>query len=313
MSGTHTSTAADAGTGSGVLERLRAPLAAAPSSRRALLLMAPLLVFEALIFVVPFLMLLRISFAEGATAAAYQPGTWSLEAYTSVLGSGLAWDVIQYSFAIGAAVTVITIALGLCYAYAIWRANGVVQSILLFSVVLPLLTTLVVKTYAFRPLLTPEGTLNDVLMGLHVISEPVSIVPGTAGAIIGQVYIVLPYAVLAIYSVMATMDWQLVEAARDLGASRPRSVLEVVVPRAMPGIIVATVISFAWSVGAYAAPFLLAGGDISFAVRVEKQLLQNFQWPEATALSVIMIVLMLVSIAAIVGVLSRFGGEFDYA
>lgn len=313
MSGTHTPTSADAGAESGVLERLRAPLAAAPSSRRALLLMAPLLVFEALIFVVPFLMLLRISLSEGATAAAYKPGSWSLEAYTSVLESGLAWDIIQYSFVLGVAVTAITIALGLCYAYAIWRANGVVQSILLFSVVLPLLTTLVVKTYAFRPLLTPEGTLNDALTALNVIAEPVEIVPGMAGAIIGQIYIVLPYAVLAIYSVMATMDWQLVEAARDLGASRPRSVLEVVVPRAMPGIIVATVISFAWSVGAYAAPFLLGSGNISFAVRVEDQLLQDFQWPEATALSVVMIALMLGSIVAIVTVLGRFGGEFDYA
>ena len=298
---------------SGVLERVREPLVSQPRSRRALLLMLPLLAFEVLLFVVPFLTLVRISLAEGATGEAYRTGTWSLEAYASVLGSGLAREIISYSFLIGAVVTAITVAVAVLYAYAIWRADGIAQSILLFSVVLPLLTTLVVKSYAFRPLLTPEGTVNDALTSLSILSDPVAFVPGTAGVVVGQVYIVLPYAVLAIYSVMATMDWQLVEAARDLGASRPRSVLEVVVPQAMPGIIVATVISFAWSVGAYAAPFLLAGGNISFAVRVEEQLLQNFQWPEATALSVVMIALMLASIAAIVAVLGRFGGEFDYA
>ena len=298
----------------GPLERVRNAVAARSQSGRALLLMAPLVAFELLIFVVPFAMLLRISLAEGATAEAYATGTWSLEAYRDVLASGLARDIIQYSFMIGIAVTIVTIAIAVLYAYAIWRADGVVQSVLLFSVVLPLLTTLVVKTYAFRPLLTPEGTLNDVLLSLNLLSEPAAIVPGTAGVIIGQVYIVLPYAVLAIYSVMASLDWQLVEAARDLGASRPRSVLEVVVPQAMPGIVVATVISFAWSVGAYAAPFLLGGGEISFAARVEDQLLRNFQWPQATALSVVMIALMLVSIAGIVAVLGRFGGgEADYA
>ena len=309
MSGTQ-STAS----GSGAIERLWGSLLERSRSKRAILLTLPLLAFELLVFVAPFLILLRISLAEGVSGEAFAEGTWSLGAYAEVLTNDLFRSILGYSFAMGFAVTALTVAVALCYAYAIWRAEGLLESILLFSVVLPLLTTLVVKTYAFMPLLSPTGTLNEALLSLHLIAEPLAIVPGTAGVIIGQTYIVLPYAVLAIYSVLATMDRALVEAARDLGASRPRSVLEVVVPQAMPGIIVATVISFAWSVGSYAAPALLGGGrDHTFAIEVEEQMLTGFRWPTATAFSVVMIALMLASVAALYLTLDRYGGEFEYA
>ncbi|APX96441.1 ABC transporter permease [Natronorubrum daqingense] len=264
-------------------------------SRRALLLMAPLIVFELLIFVIPFAILLRISFAAPSSDGVYADGTWSLEAYQQVLATDLIWSIVGYSFFLGAVVTVLSVAIGLFYAYAIWRSSGLVKSLLLFSVVLPLLTTLVIRTYAFDPLLQPAGLLYS-----------------TVGVVIAQLYIVLPYAVLAIYSVMATTDWHVVEAARDLGASRPRSVLEVVVPQVMPGIIVATVVSFAWSVGAYAAPELLSN-NITFAIYVEQLMLSDMSYPTAAALSAVMLGLMSLCIAAIFGVLNRFGGEFELA
>ena len=301
-------------TRSGVVERIWESLLERSRSKRALLLVVPLLAFELLIFVAPFLILLRISLTERAAGQAYAEGTWSASAYVDLLTNELFRSIVGYSFAMGLGVTAITVGVALFYAYAIRRADGAVKSALLFSVVLPLLTTLVIKTYAFMPLLAPTGTVNQFLTSLTLVSDPFQIVPGTAGVVIGQTYIVLPYAVLAIYSVLATMDWGLVEAARDLGASRPRSFLEVVVPQAMPGIIVATVISFAWSVGAYTAPALLGGGpDRTFAIEVEEQMLTAFQWPTATAFSVVMIALMVVGIAVLVAALDRFGGEFDYA
>lgn len=281
-------------------------------SNRALLLMAPLIVFELLVFVVPFFILLRISFAEESSDLVYAEGTWTLQAYVDVFTSGLLRSIVGYSFMLGLAVTVVTVVIAIFYAYAIWRSDGLVKSLLLFSVVLPLLTTLVIRTYAFQPLLSPTGTVNEILLSLNLIGSPVQIVPSTAGVIIGQTYIVLPYAVLAIYSVMATMDWHVVEAARDLGASRPRSVLEVVVPQVMPGIIVAAVISFAWSVGAYAAPDLLSN-SISFAMHVEGLMLSGLRYPLAAAFSVVMLVLMLVCIGVLFAVLNRFGGDFELA
>lgn len=278
------------------------------NSHRAMLLMAPLIVFELLVFLVPFFILLRISLTEESTATVYAEGTWSLDAYREVLTSGLLRNIIIFSFQLGAVVTVLVVLIGFFYAYAIWRTSGLVKSALLLSVVMPLLTTLVIRTYAFTPLLSPTGTINQLLLGLGVPGAPVQFVPATAGAIIGQVYIVLPYAVLAIYSVMATMDWHVVEAARDLGASRPRSVYEVVVPQVMPGIVVAAVISFAWSIGAYAAPDLLSN-NITFAIHAEDLLIGDMRFPLAAAFSVVMLVLMFAAVAGIVGILNRFGGD----
>ncbi|ELY55265.1 ABC transporter permease [Natronococcus sp. A-GB1] len=294
------------------LEGVRESLGQQSGSNRALLLMAPLLAFELLVFVVPFFILLRISFAEESSDLVYAEGTWTLEAYSSVLTSDLLWSIVGFSFLLGVVVTVLSVLIGLFYAYAIWRSTGLVKSLLLFSVVLPLLTTLVIRTYAFNPLLAPSGTLNELLLSLGLISSPIQFVPGTVGVVVGQLYIVLPYAVLAIYSVLATMDWHVVEAARDLGASRPRSVLEVVVPQAMPGIIVAAVISFAWSVGAYAAPDLLSG-NITFAMQVEGLMLSDMRYPLAAAFSVVMLLLMLASIAIMFTLLNRLGGEFELA
>ncbi|WP_394740395.1 ABC transporter permease [Natronococcus roseus] len=294
------------------LEGVRESLGQQSGSNRALLLMAPLLAFELLVFVVPFFILLRISFAEESSDLVYAEGTWTLEAYSSVLTSDLLWSIVGFSFLLGVVVTILSVLIGLFYAYAIWRSTGLVKSLLLFSVVLPLLTTLVIRTYAFNPLLAPSGTLNELLLSLGLISSPIQFVPGTVGVVVGQLYIVLPYAVLAIYSVLATMDWHVVEAARDLGASRPRSVLEVVVPQAMPGIIVAAVISFAWSVGAYAAPDLLSG-NITFAMQVEGLMLSDMRYPLAAAFSVVMLLLMLVSIAIMFTLLNRLGGEFELA
>ncbi|ARS90978.1 ABC transporter permease [Natrarchaeobaculum aegyptiacum] len=307
-----------ANTDSGLVGPISAARSALPTlselsrSNRSLLLMAPLLVFEVLIFVVPFAILLRISLTDGSSDHVYEPGTWSLESYATVFNSDLLHSIILYSFVLGAIVTVLSVLIGLFYAYAIWRSSGVVTSLLLLSVVMPLLTTLVIRTYAFNPLLSPTGTVNDVLLSVGLLSEPIQFVPATVGAIVGQLYIVLPYAVLAIYSVMATMDWGLVEAARDLGASRPRSFVEVVLPQVMPGIIVAAVISFAWSVGAYAAPDLLSNG-ITFAVHAEDLMIGDMRYSLAAALSVVMLVLMLVSVAIISAVLNFFGGDFDLA
>ncbi|WP_408958158.1 ABC transporter permease [Natrinema sp. 74] len=281
-------------------------------SNRALLIMAPLLAFELLIFVIPFVILLRISVAEGSSDLVYAKGTWSLDAYATVLTDDLLLSVISYSFRLGAVVTVLSVAIGLFYAYAIWQSTGLVKSLLLFSVVMPLLTTLVIRAYAFNPLLAPTGTLNKVLLSLNLVSSPIQFVPATVGAVVGQLYIVLPYAVLAIYSVMATMDQRVVEAARDLGASRPRAVLEVVIPQAMPGIIVATVISFAWSVGGYAAPELLSNG-VTFAIHIEDLMLSDLRYPIAAALAVVMLVSMFGCIAVLVTALNRLGGEFELA
>lgn len=271
-------------------------------------LLAPLAAFELAFFVVPFLILVRMSLNEGTSSGSYAPG-WTLGAYGDVLGSDIYRQVVVFSFELGVVATVIAVLLALFYAYAAYRADGVRKSILLFSVILPLLTTLVVKTYAWLPLLAPNGVLNDVLLALGM-GHRIQFAPGLVGTVVGQVYIVFPYAVLSIYSVLTTMDWDVVEAARDLGASRPRSFFEVVVPEALPGIAVATVVSFAWSVGAYAAPSQLGTGEqTTFAMEIGNLMLTQFDYPVGAAFSLLMLAAMLaVSLAVIRLLTGSIGG-----
>lgn len=278
-------------------------------STRAKLLLVPLAAFETVFFVIPLLYLVRLSLYEPATAGAYVDGTWSITSYVNVLTSPFIHDVLVFTFKLAVVSTLITVVIGFAYAYAIWRASGLKRTVLLFAMVLPLLTTLVAKLYAWVLLLTPNGTINEWLLGAGLVGQPLELMNNFPGTVIGQVYICLPYAVLAIYSVMSTLEWDTVEAAYDLGASRPRAVLEVVVPGAMPGVAVATVITWAWGVGAYAAPSLLgSSAERTFAIEVENRMLARFNWPEASAMALLILVLVLVSVLLLFNFLNRYGG-----
>lgn len=273
-----------------------------------LFLLLPVAAFELVFFVVPFFILLRMSL-NAQTSQGFYESAWSLASYQEVLASDLLHGIVLFSLELGVVATVLSVLVGLFYAYAAYRADGLTKTILLFAVVLTLLTTLVVKTYAWRPLLSPDGVLNNALLSLGVVSTPISFAPGIVGTVVGQVYIVLPYSILSIYSVLATLDWSVVEAARDLGASRPRSFVEVVLPEVMPGIAVAAVVSFAWSVGAYAAPEQLgSGSEQTFAMYVENLMLTQFNWPFGAALSVVMLGVMLVVSFGVFRALNGFGG-----
>jgi len=145
-----------------VLDRLWSLFEGQSGSRRSLLLMSPLILFELLVFVVPFLLLVRISFSEQSQGLPYAEGTFTIASYVQVLQSELLQGIIVYSFKLGIIATLLTVVLAVFYAYATWRASGVRKSALLFSVVLPLLTTLVIKTYVWVPLLAPNGTANSL-------------------------------------------------------------------------------------------------------------------------------------------------------
>lgn len=278
---------------------VRGRLTAAVDGRidRSTLLLLPLVVFEVAVFVVPLLLLVRYSLFEQAPTAAYVEGTWTFASFTEIATSSYLHGIIWFTVKLAVLSTVLTVVVSMGYAYAIWRATGLLKSVMLLAVVLPLFVTLVVKIYAWALLLSPNGTINDVLLTAGAVADPLALLYTFESVLLGQVYVCFPYAVLAIYSVLATLDWTHVEAARDLGASRPRSVYEVVLPQAVPGIVVATVISFAWGMGAFAAPSLLGKGQHrTVAIEVYDLVLTEFNWPAAGALSLFMLVVVVAAI-----------------
>lgn len=290
-------------TGAGGLARLR------ERATRPAALLLPLAVYEVLFFVVPLAYLLRISLMEQTTAGAYAKGTFTLANYTQVLTSGHFQDVILFSLKFGVLVTALTVVAATYYAYAVWQADGLLGTALMFVVVVTLLTTLVVRLFAVFILLSPIGpgaqVANQFLTAIHVLQEPRLFVTNLFGATAGQVYTMFPYTVMPIYSVLATLDDKKVEAARDLGATEFQSFREVVLPQVLPGVMVGAVLCFAWSFGAYAAPYLLGStNNETAAMEVYRLMVTRFNWPLATALAFVVLSVVLLSVV-VVGYLFR--------
>lgn len=277
-----------------------AHLRAFVAKRPAAALVAPLLLFDLLVFVAPFGLLLRISLTERQPAQAYAAGTWSTGGYEYLLDpSNTLTSVLGFTFAFAAVVTVLSVAVATLYAHAMWRADGALRVVLTAGALVSMFTAIVVKLFAAILVISPDGVLNAALVGSGVLSEPLRFVNNAAGAVIGQLYIVVPYSVLAVYSVLSTVDESVVAAARDLGAGGPRAFREVVIPHAVPGMLVAGVISFTWSVGSYAAPLLLgSGSERTAGIAVSDLLLREFDWPAAAALAIVVTLSVVAALVA---------------
>jgi len=283
------------------------------TGRPATALVVPILLFDLLVFVVPFGFLLRISLTERLPAQAYAEGTWAVAGYAYLLGpSNTLLSVIGFTFVFAVIVTLLSVTIATVYAHAMWQADGIVRVVLTAGALVSMFTAIVVKLFAAVLVFSPAGSLNAALVGSGLLSEPLRLVNNATGAVIGQLYIVVPYSILAVYSVMSTVDDALLEAARDLGASGPRAFRAVVIPHALPGMLVAGVISFTWSVGSYAAPLLLgSGSERTAGMAVSDLLLREFDWPAAAALGVVMTVTVLAALVVTRLALSKVGVDAD--
>ncbi|RLM53846.1 ABC transporter permease [Halobellus sp. Atlit-31R] len=280
-------------------------------SRTAALLL-PLLALDVGLFVIPMGYLLRLSFAARTDSGAFAEGSWSLDGYRYLAETPLVHEIVGFTLGFGVVVTVLAVGIATVYAYAAWRARGWARTVLLAGAVLSLFTTLVVKLFAVVLLFSPRGVVNDLLLWFGVVADPLLLVDNLAGAAIAQLYIVVPYAILAVYAVLSTLDDRLVEAALDLGATQRRVFTEVVLPHVRPGLAVATVISFTWSVGAYPAPLLLgSGSEQTTAILVSQLLLTQFDWPPAAALAVFTVAIVATVLAAALWRLDIGGALFD--
>jgi spermidine/putrescine transport system permease protein len=286
--------------------RLQEALSA--TRERAGLLVLPVVAFELVVFVGALLYLLRMSLYEPTTDGLYRPGTWTLDNYVGLLTDSYLQGRMLFSLQLGAVVTAIALVLGFVYAYAAWRADGRLRALLLGAVLVELLISVVIKVYAWVPLLAPRGTFNNLLVGAGLAREPVALLGNDVGVVIGLVYSMLPYVVLPVYAVLTTLDWSLVEAARDLGASRPRSVVEIVVPQAVPGLLAGGITAFAWSTVAFAAPSILGSpSQRTVASEASRFVNTTFDWPRAAALGVEAVVVVVLVTGVAVALVRRFG------
>jgi len=276
----------------------------------ARLLRAPPFLWLGAFFLLPFLVTLKISLSEPATAIPpylpildWQGGLdgWSsfLEALNFTNYLTLARDDLYQAAVIGSlsyagAATLLLALIGTPIAYALARAPERWQPLLVALVVVPFWTSFLIRIYAWIAILKQEGLLNLALLKLGVISQPLEILNTDAAVMIGLVYAYLPFMVLPLYAVMNRLDPSLREAAADLGASPTRVFWTVTLPLSLPGIAAGAGLCFIPMVGEFVIPDLLGGSETLMLGRVLwSEFFSNRDWPLAAAVAVVLLVIVI--------------------
>ena len=266
-----------------------------------------------LFFLLPFLIVLKISLSQ--TAIAQPPYTpvfdiaeglaglrdllsgLSFENFTLIGSDGLYLSAYLTSLEVAVVSTVLLLLIGIPIAYGIARAPRRWQPLLFALVVLPFWTSFVIRIYAWMNILQREGLLNQVLLALGIVDEPQAWLASNTEVYIGIVYSYLPFMVLPIYAVLERMDESLLEAAADLGCPRWKAFWLVTLPLATPGIMAGVLLCFIPIVGEFVTPDLLGGsGTTMIGQLLWMEFFTNRDWPVASAIAVVLLVLLMVPI-----------------
>jgi len=280
--------------------------------RRAFLIAVPY-IWLLLLFLVPFLIVLKISLSD--TAIAIPPYTptldlsegWAgfkaflsqldMENFTWLTQDDLYWKAYLSSVRIAFISTILTLIAGYPIAYAMARAAPEWRPTLLMLVILPFWTSFLIRVYAWMGILSNEGLLNSLLIQIGLISEPLTILNTNTAVYIGVVYTYLPFMILPIYSALEKMDDSLLEAAEDLGCSRLQAFWLVTVPLSKQGIIAGCFLVFIPVVGEFVIPSLLGGsGTLMIGKVLFEEFFNNRDWPVASAVAVILLLILILPI-----------------
>ena len=266
-------------------------------------------------FMLPFLILVYISFVDmGGDIHPFKP-IWDTETgvlklkyenYTSIFRAGEGGALFQtvyveaYLRSIWYALCTALLCLlfGYPFAYFMARSAPSVRPALVMMVMLPFWTSFLLRVYAWKGILADQGVVNRLLVTLGIIDEPVQMLYTNVSMLVGMTYVYLPFMVLPLYANLVKMDFRLLEAAYDLGASPMRAFWLVTVPLSKAGIVAGFMLVFIPSVGEFVIPSLLGGPENLMIGRVVwDEMFTSNNWPRATALAVVMIALIVIPLA----------------
>jgi len=275
--------------------------------RRAVLIGVPYLWLFCL-FLIPFAIVFKISLSD--LALAIPPYTPTMKDGFAALITGLDfenfvflteddlyWKAYLSSLQIAALSTFLTLLVGYPIAYAMSRAPEQWRATLMMLVILPFWTSFLIRVYAWVGILSTEGFLNQFLLGIGVISDPLIILNTQIAVYIGIIYTYLPFMILPIYAALDRLDGSLIEAAEDLGCSRPSAFWLITVPLSRNGIIAGCFLVFIPALGEFVIPALLGGSETLMIGKVlYEEFFSNRDWPLASAVAVILLLILILPI-----------------
>jgi putrescine transport system permease protein len=261
-----------------------------------------------LFFLLPFLIVFKISFAEAQIAIPPYSELWSyaeqqiqlllnIGNYQYLVEDDLYISSYLQSIRIALVSTLLCLVIGFPIAWAIVHSTPATRNILLMLIILPSWTSFLIRVYAWIGILKNNGLLNNVLLSLGAIDEPLKILHTDVAVYIGIVYTYLPFMVLPIYTALMRVDYSLIEASSDLGAKPVTTLFSILVPLTRAGIIAGSMLVFIPAVGEFVIPELLGGPD---SILIGKVLWQEFfnnrDWPVASAVAIVMLLLLMIPI-----------------
>jgi putrescine transport system permease protein len=262
-----------------------------------------------LFFLIPFAVVFKISFAEKALAIPPISDLWqwspedalitltlNLSNYKFLWEDSLYLDAYLSSLKIAAISTVITLIVAYPIAYLIARSKKY-RYVLLALVILPFWTSFLLRVYAWMGFLSKNGVINNILMSMGIVDEPLTLIGTDFAVYIGVVYTYLPFMILPLYTTLEKLDESLLEASADLGSKPYETFLYVVLPLSIPGMVAGSLLVFIPVVGEFVIPSLLGGSDTLMIGRVLwDEFFTNRDWPMASAVAIVMLLFLVIPI-----------------
>ncbi len=281
-------------------------LPANPNIRRALGL-GPVLGIIIVFLIIPICIIAVYSFLEANPYGGVKPH-WTLDAYIQFL---FEWDfddnlvfntaylmIFWRSFVLAVATTLLCFVIGFPTAYFMAMQSPKKRNLL---VTIPFWTNLLIRTFCWILMLRDNGIVNNILMGLGLITEPLTLLYTNGAILVGMIYTYIPFMVLPLYATIEKLDLRLLDAAHDLYANRRQLMRWVILPLAMPGIIAGSLLVFIPSLGAFIAPNLLGGGKkLMIGSMIQLQFASSRNWPFGSAAALILMGCVLIAMLVFV-------------
>lgn len=254
------------------------------------LLLAPLYIFTILFVALPILYMFLLSVLARSQVWGVELD-FTLEHYRRIL-EPLYLNTFLESFRLAFLSTGLVMLIGYPYGYFMARMNAAWKKRMLLLIMIPFWTSALIRLYGWIIMFRSNGVLDQVLMGLHVTGKPLKLLYTYPAVVVGMVYALLPFMILAVYSSAEKMDWTLVEAARDLGASSFRAFWTVTFKLTLPGLLSGIILTFIPSMGLFFIADILGGNKIVLVGSViQEQLTRGRNQPFAAALSAVLMIL----------------------
>jgi putative spermidine/putrescine transport system permease protein len=249
----------------------------------------PPLAFLCVVFAYPLYTIIQQSFTEPS---------FGIGNYTKFFNTGVYVQVLIRTLTTSILVTFICLLLGYPYAYLMTQVGPAARRVLIFFVLVPLWTSLLVRTYAWTVILQDTGIINQVLTGLGIVDRPVHLIRTTTGVVIGMSQILLPFMVLPLYANLRTIDDSYMRAAANLGARPSVAFLRIYLPLSLPGVAAGSLIVFIYALGFYITPALLGSpADALLSQLIVNQVSQLLDFGFGSAMAGILLVVTLVLVA----------------